>query len=56
MPTGDNALIKMLTQKPRDDAGVAGFTLTDLELEEAQVEQFIRETLTHVGEPTARGK
>ena len=34
MPTGDNALVKMLAQKLRDDAGNAGLTLADLELEE----------------------
>jgi hypothetical protein len=51
MPTGDNALIKMLAQKLRDDVGAAGFILADWELEECPVEQVIRETLEHVAEP-----
>ncbi len=55
MPTGDNALIKMLAQKLTDDVGAAGFTLVDLELEESQVEQVIRETLAHIGEPGTPG-
>ena len=55
MPTGDNALIKMLVQKLRDDVGAAGFTLADLELEEPQVEQFIRESLLHIAEPGIPG-
>ena len=55
MPTGDNALVKTLAQKLRDDASAAGFTLADLELEESQVEQFIRETLVHVAEPGTPG-
>ena len=55
MPTGDNALIKMLAQKLRDDSSTAGFTLADLELEEYQDEQFIRETLAHIAEPGTPG-
>lgn len=55
MPIGDNALVKMLAQKLRDDASAAGFTLADLELEESQVEQFMLETLVHVAEPGTPG-
>ena len=55
MPTGDTALVKTLAQKLRDDASAAGFTLADLELEESQVEQFMRETLMHVAEPGTPG-
>ena len=55
MPTGDNALIKMLAQKLSDDASTAGFILADLELEESKVERFVWETLVHVGEPGTPG-
>jgi len=55
MPTGDNALIKMLAQKLRDDVGAAGFILADLELEECPIKQVIRETLMHVAEPRTPG-
>lgn len=51
MPTGDNEQVKMLAHKLREDASAAGFTLADLELEESQVEQFMRETLVHLAEP-----
>ena len=52
--TGD-VLIRALAQKLRDDAGAAGFTIADLEIENSQVEQFIRETLVHVAEPGTPG-
>lgn len=55
MPIGDNALVKMLVQKLRVDASAAGFSIADLELEESQVEQFIRETLAHIAEPGTPG-
>ena len=55
MPTGDDALIKMLAQKLRDDVGAAGFILADLDLEESQIEQFMRETLARITEPGTPG-
>ncbi len=55
MPTGDNELVQMLVQKLKDDAGAAGFTVTDLEIENSQVEQFMGETLIHVAEPGTPG-
>ena len=55
MPIGDNALVKMLAKKLSDDASAAGFTLTDLKLEESQVEKFIRDTLMHIAEPGTPG-
>ena len=55
MPIGDNALVKSLVHRLRSDASAAGFTLADLELEESQVEQFIRETLAHIAEPGTPG-
>lgn len=55
MPTGDNALVKTLAQKLRDDAGAAGITIADLEIENSQVEQFMRETIVHIAEPGIPG-
>jgi len=55
MPIGDNALVKLLVQKLKDDAGAAGFTITDLEIADSQLEQFMRETLIHVAEPGTPG-
>ena len=46
---------EMLAQKLRDDGGAARFNLADLELEESQVEQVIREILAHVAEPGTPG-
>lgn len=34
---------------------VLGFTVADLEIEGAQVEQFMRETIVHVAEPGTPG-
>ena len=52
--TGD-VLIRALAQKLRDDASAAGLTIADLEIENSQVEQFMRETLVHVAEPGTPG-
>ena len=48
--TGD-VLIRALAQKLRDDAAAGGLTVADMEIENSQVEQFIRKTLVHVAEP-----
>ena len=55
MPVGDAELVKRLAQTLRDAARAAGFALDDLELEDAQVEPFIRETLLHIAEPGTPG-
>jgi hypothetical protein len=55
LPVTGDVLIRALAQKLRDDADVAGFTVADLEIENSQVEQFMRETLVHVGEPGTPG-
>ena len=55
LPVTGDVLIRALAQKLRDDAGAAGFTVADLEIEGAQVEQFMRETLVHVAEPGTSG-
>lgn len=55
LPVTGDVLIRALAQKLRDDAGAAGFTVADLEIEGAQVEQFMRETLVHVAEPGTPG-
>jgi hypothetical protein len=55
LPIGDNALVKMLAQKLREDVGAGGFTLADLELDESQVEQFVRETVMNFAEPGMPG-
>ena len=52
--TGD-VLIRALAQKLRDDASSAGFTIAELEIENSQVEQFIRETIVHIAEPGTPG-
>ncbi len=52
--TGD-VLIRALAQKLKDDANVAGFAISDLEIVGPQVEPFIRETLTHVSGPGTSG-
>jgi hypothetical protein len=52
--TGD-VVIRTLAQKLRDDAGAAGLTIADLEIDGPQVEQFIRETMEHVAEPGTPG-
>ena len=50
-----DVLIRTLAQKLRDDAGAAGLTVTDLEIEGQRVEQFIREIIMHVPEPRTSG-
>ena len=37
------------------EAAVAGFTLADMELEEATVEDYVREAITHLAEPGPPG-
>lgn len=55
LPVTGDVLIRALAQKLRDDAGAAGFTVADLEIENSQVEQFMRETLVHVADPGTPG-
>jgi hypothetical protein len=55
LPVTGDAIIRALAQKLRDDAGAAGFTIADLEIENSQVEMFMRETLVHVAEPGTPG-
>ena len=55
LPVTGDVLIRALAQKLRDDASAIGFTIADLEIEGTQVEQFIRETIVHVGEPETPG-
>lgn len=55
LPVTGDVLIRALAQKLRDDSGKAGFTIADMEIEGSQVEQFIRETITHVAEPGTPG-
>jgi hypothetical protein len=55
LPVTGDTLIRALAQKLRDEAGAAGFTVADLEIENSQVEQFMRETLVHITEPGTPG-
>ena len=55
LPVTGDVLIRALAQKLRDDASAAGLTIADLEIENSQVEQFMRETLVHVAEPGTPG-
>jgi hypothetical protein len=55
LPVTGDVLIRALAQKLRDDSSEAGFTITEMEIEGSQVEQFIRETITHVAEPGTPG-
>lgn len=55
VPLKGDAIIRILAQKLRDDSSAAGFTVADLEIENSQVEQFMRETLVHVAEPGTPG-
>ena len=50
-----DVLLRALAKKLRDEAGAAGFTVADLEIENSQVEQFMRETIVHVAEPGTPG-
>jgi hypothetical protein len=45
----------ILAPKLLADADVAGFTLADLELEDAMVEDYIRGAITHLAEPETPG-
>ena len=54
-PVRGDVLIRALAQKLRDDAGAAGFKISELEIEGPKVEQFIRETLIRVGELVTQG-
>lgn len=53
--TGDNADAGMLAAKLLAAAAVAGFTLADMELDEATVEDYIRDASTYVGESGTPG-
>ena len=55
LPLTGDVVIRGLAQQLRDDAGAAGFSVADLEIEGGQVEQFIRETLFYVAEPGTPG-
>lgn len=48
-----DVLIRALAQKLRDDASAAGLAISDLEIEGTQVENFIRETMSPVIDPSA---
>lgn len=50
VPVRGDVLIRALAQKLRDDASATGFTISELEIEGSQVEQFIRETILQNGE------
>jgi hypothetical protein len=47
LPVRGDVIIRALAQKLRDDSSAVGLALADLEIEGGQVEQFIRETITH---------
>ena len=51
VPVTGDAPIRALAQKLRDDASAAGYSIAELEIEGAQVEQFIRETIAHITFP-----
>jgi hypothetical protein len=51
----DPADADILAPKLLADAAVAGFTLADLELEDAAVEDYIREAITHLAQPGTPG-
>ena len=51
VPVTGDVLIRALAQKLRDDASAAGYTIAELEIEGAQVEQFIREAIADVTFP-----
>ena len=51
LPITGDVLIRALAQKLRDESNDAGFTIAEMEIEGSQVEQFIRETITHVADP-----
>jgi hypothetical protein len=55
LPVTGDVLIRALAKKLRDDSKDAGFSIADMEIEGSQVEQFIRETLTHVADPGISG-
>jgi hypothetical protein len=44
-----------LAQKLEFDAGVEGLTLEDLEIQQGEVETYIRDIIVHVGEPGTPG-
>ena len=53
--TGEPSDAGLLAAKLVADAAVAGFTLADMELEDATVEDHIREAIKHLGEPGPLG-
>ena len=55
VPVTGDAPIRALAQRLRDDASTAGYTIADLEIEGAQVEQFIREAIAHGAFPGKSG-
>lgn len=48
LPVTSNTLFRNLTDKLKDEARAAGFSVEELEIENSQIEDFIRETLDRV--------
>ena len=55
LPFTGNVLVKALAGKLKADAGFAGFTMEDLEIDEGLVEKFISEAMLHRDEPGTPG-
>ena len=55
LPFTDDAMVRALTLKLKGDATSAGLTMQDLELDEAIVEQFIKEAILFRAEPGTPG-
>jgi hypothetical protein len=53
--TGEPGDAGLLAAKLVADAAVAGFTLADMELDEATAEDYIRNAMVHLAEPETRG-
>jgi hypothetical protein len=55
LPFTDDVMVRALTVKLKADATSAGWTMQDLELDEAIAEQFIREAILFRAEPDTPG-
>jgi hypothetical protein len=55
LPFTDDVMVRALTAKLKADATSAGWTMQDLELDEAIVEQFIKEAILFRAEPGTSG-
>ena len=55
LPFTDDGMVRALTLKLKGDATSAGLTMQDLELDEAIVEQFIKEAILFRAEPGTSG-